>query len=143
MVCGLPGAGKTTLARRLEEDLGAVRLCPDDWLQALGFDGYDQPARGRVEALQWALAKRLLASGVSVVLENGFWVRAERERLRAEARGAGAETRLHYLDVPLAELKRRVIARNAESPAHGFIVDPNDVDVWFAAFEAPTAEELS
>lgn len=33
---GLPGAGKTTLARRLASERGAVRLTKDDWLVALG-----------------------------------------------------------------------------------------------------------
>ena len=35
------GAGKTTLAKQLEAE-GAVRMCPDEWLVALGFDIYDK-----------------------------------------------------------------------------------------------------
>jgi uridine kinase len=30
IVCGLPGSGKTTHARRLEQELCAVRFYPDD-----------------------------------------------------------------------------------------------------------------
>ena len=37
LVCGLPGSGKTTLARRLEETILAVRLCPDEWMADLGL----------------------------------------------------------------------------------------------------------
>ena len=48
LLCGLAGAGKTTLAKQLEAD-GAVRMCPDDWLMALGFDIYDKDARVAVE----------------------------------------------------------------------------------------------
>lgn len=36
LTCGLPGAGKTSLARRLAAERGAVRLTKDDWLVALG-----------------------------------------------------------------------------------------------------------
>src|SRR5205823_1352079 len=35
LTCGLPGAGKTALARRLAADRGAVRLTKDEWLWAL------------------------------------------------------------------------------------------------------------
>jgi predicted kinase len=83
-VCGLPGAGKTTLAKALEERLGAIRLSADDWLDALSLDLWDEDRRARTEALQWTLGQRLLALGVSIVIE-----RAVR---RAARGGAGAGT---------------------------------------------------
>jgi predicted kinase len=50
MICGLPGSGKTTLARRVEAESAAVRFTPDEWMAALGFHIYDE-ARDRVEAV--------------------------------------------------------------------------------------------
>ena len=44
LLCGLAGAGKTTLVKEFEGD-GAIRMCPDDWLVALAFDVYDRDAR--------------------------------------------------------------------------------------------------
>ena len=35
IVCGLPGSGKTTLAKWLEGKLRAVRLAPDEWMDAM------------------------------------------------------------------------------------------------------------
>ena len=35
MLCGLPGSGKTTLAKKLENERQAIRLCPDEWVIAL------------------------------------------------------------------------------------------------------------
>jgi predicted kinase len=35
LMCGLPGSGKTTLARRLADEIPAIRLCTDDWHAAL------------------------------------------------------------------------------------------------------------
>ena len=141
-MCGLPGAGKTTLARELESQGAGLRLCPDEWMRALGFDLYDAAARDRVEGLQRTLAMRLLAQGTSVILENGFWSATERNDYRSSAAAAGAASQVHFLDVPLAELERRIVARNAERDATGR-VDPADLAGWHAVFEAPSADELS
>lgn len=72
LVCGLPGSGKTTLARALEQDLPALRLTPDEWMARIVGDGFDETKRAAVEAVQWDVAARALALGVDVVLENGF-----------------------------------------------------------------------
>ena len=68
IICGLPGAGKTTHARRLEGEMNAVRFCPDEWMQALGITIHDERCRDNIEQLQWALAKRLLRLGQSVLI---------------------------------------------------------------------------
>jgi hypothetical protein len=142
LVCGLPGAGKTTLAKALEHEGATVRLCPDEWMIALGADAYDAQTRETVEQLQWDLAQRLLALGVSVVLENGFWRREERDRYRARAAELGAVAKIHFLDVPRAELERRLVERNTAELVDSYRVSVADLDWMSAAFEAPTAGEL-
>jgi predicted kinase len=143
LVCGLPGAGKTTLARRLERDLPALRLAPDEWMARIVGDGYDETKRAAVEAVQWELAARVLRLGVDVVLENGFWSRRERDEFRARAAALGAATRLHYLDVSREELRRRLARRNAALPPDTFRVEEAQLDLWASWFEPPTPEELA
>ncbi|WP_210187018.1 AAA family ATPase [Kaistia soli] len=142
LICGLPGSGKTTLARQLEEDGAGVRLSPDDWILALGFAIDDEEARTRVEDLQWTLAQRILAGGSSVILENGFWTREERSAYRSTALQLGAETRLHFLDVPLHELTRRLAIRNRDLPKAAQ-VDPGHLEAWSRLFERPDGNELA
>lgn len=142
ILCGLPCTGKTTLALQLERELPALRLCPDEWMSRIVGDGYDTLRRDAVNALQLDLAVRVLRLGSNVVLESGFWTRAERDEARAGARSAGAETRLHFLDAPLAELQRRALVRNADLPPHTFAVTPEDLAAWYDQIERPDAGEL-
>ena len=99
LLCGLPGSGKTTTARRLAAETGGVRFCPDEWMTALAIDLFDEPARAKVEALQWELAQELLALGQTVIIEWGVWSRVERDVARERARELGAVVELVVLDV--------------------------------------------
>src|SRR5690348_1028129 len=97
IVCGLPGSGKTTHAKQLETKLHGVRFCPDEWMDALAVDLWDEKMRARIEPLQWELGQELLALGVSVIIEWGTWGRSERDALRLRARELGAAVELHYV----------------------------------------------
>lgn len=143
LICGLPGSGKTTLAKQLAAEARAVRLSPDEWKHALGIDYYDEEARVRLEGRLWRLAQELLALRQSVVMEHGFWARQERDELRVAGRTLGAMVELHYLPAPVEELWRRLAARNAE-PGPGTVpINRSDLERWAAQFEAPDAAELA
>jgi predicted kinase len=142
VVCGLAGAGKTTLAKRLEAE-GAVRMCPDEWLIALGFDLYDADARQRTEARLWELTKELVLLGLTVVDECGVWQRWERDLRREWARQHGVPVELRFLDAPIPELTARVAARNAALPADAQRIDPNLVAFWDDRIQRPDAAELA
>jgi predicted kinase len=51
IVCGLPGSGKTAHAKLLESRLGAIRFSPDEWMDALSLDLFDEGSREKIEAL--------------------------------------------------------------------------------------------
>jgi predicted kinase len=123
-----------------------VRLTPDDWILALygaevGRDVADA-VRGSVEALQWELARRLLGLGQSVVLDFGFWTRAERAAYRREAERLGARVTVEFRDATVDELWWR-IARRPESRAGTLAISRAELETWAALFEPPTPDELS
>jgi predicted kinase len=142
LACGLAGSGKTTLAKELEAE-GAVRMCPDEWLLALGFDIYDPDARRRIEALQWELTQQLVLRGLTVVDECGVWQRWERDLRREWAREHGVAIELRFLDAPIEELTARVAERNRTAPEDAPRIDPNLVAFWDIRIERPDAAELA
>jgi predicted kinase len=133
VTCGLPGAGKTTLAKQLERDHDAIRFSPDEWMTDL----WDQPTRALIERQMWRVAQRVLALGGNVVIDFGSWARAERDELREGARRLGVAVELHYLDVPIDELVRRVDARAREGITRAHLEE------WQQLIEVPTPEELA
>jgi predicted kinase len=142
LVCGLPGSGKTTLARRLEQEIPALRLTSDEWMARIVGSGFDAEKRVAVESIQWEVAQRALTLGIDVVLESGFWKRAERDQFRRRAAELGCTATTHFLDVPRAELWRRLDERNANLPPDTFRVTKSDLDQWAREFEPPTDDEL-
>jgi predicted kinase len=139
IVCGLPGSGKTTLAKRLSSDGAAVRMNPDEWMETLGINLWDRKVRARIEALQWQISRDLLRQGVTVVIDWGTWAKVERDILRIGGRELGAAVELWYLDVEIDELWKRVSTRQLEIPP----MTRADLEAWSAQFEVPDDEELA
>ena len=139
LICGLPGTGKTTLARALAARHRGTIYSPDDWMDALGIDIWDTAMRKRIEDLQWQQAQDVLRLGGTAIIEWGTWGRSERDTLREGARAVGATAELHFLDAPPEVLHRRVTARGRENPP----LTLEDLRSYSAAIERPTAAEFA
>ncbi|GHB75821.1 ATP/GTP-binding protein [Streptomyces xanthochromogenes] len=121
LLAGLPGSGKTTIARELETR-GYLRICPDERVfEQHGHYGRDFP-RGsykiRERPILTAIAAELrdaLASGRDVVLDHGLWTLSERQEWREVGEAAGAKVTLVYLPATHEELWERIKKRNAST----------------------------
>ena len=145
ILCGKPGSGKTTYARALEADGKVIRLSADELMLALFTEGMPRPQfedkLARCKELLLALAERLLRVGVGVVLDWGFWSRAERCRVRARFEALGIPCVCLYFDVDDATLLARLDARNRALPPGTYRIDEVMFRELERYFEEPAPDE--
>ena len=142
LTVGLPGTGKTTAARRIEAEHGALRLTKDEWVKALY--GRDNPAAASdvIEGRLIRVGLRALELGIDVVIDFGLWSRDERSALRQAAAEVGAAVVLCSFELAPDEQRRRLEQRQSDAPHETWPMSAQELAEWAARIEAPTAGEL-
>lgn len=142
LTVGLPGTGKTTAARAVEAERGALRLTKDEWMKALYGSENPEQASDVIEGRLVEIALRTLELGTSVILDFGLWGKDERSSLRQAAADRGAEVVMLFCDVDLAEQRRRLDRRLAEEPHTTWPISEAELASWADIFQRPTPEEV-
>jgi predicted kinase len=145
LIVGFIGSGKTTFARRLEKETGAIRFTKDEWMVRLfgndpprvKFAEYDH----RMTHLARDMALTCLKAGASVIIDEGFWERATRDEIKQRVRMVGATPILYYLEVPREIMKARTLRRSEHPPADSFTIDEESFDHYWGFFQPPDKEE--
>ncbi|MBQ6289375.1 AAA family ATPase [Aristaeella hokkaidonensis] len=147
MTCGRICCGKSTYARKLQENRNAVVLSIDDITLTLFPEGAGEMHDTyvlRAEQYLLSLSLQILESGVDVILDWGLWTRAQRDRLRAFYTGHGVENEIHYLRLSPEEWERRIRKRNAEQnkeEPQSYYVDEGLLRKVDSLFEEPSDTE--
>ena len=147
-LCGKICSGKSTLARQLRDEFPAVVLSPDELTLGL-FDGNlggQHDAMGaRIHVYLLNKAAEIVHAGANVVLDSGFWKRADREHTARFFADRGIVLEWRFLDVDDETWRRNIAARN-ESVLQGkesaYFVDEGLLQKCLSLFEAPSNDEF-
>ena len=141
--CGLPFAGKSTLARVLAARTGARLIALDaiNGERGLGLDSKTiSPEDWDITyATAYQRVAEALAASVPVVYDETNFLRSQRDAVRAIADRAGATARLIWVTTPNAIARARWLA-NRQTGAR-FDVRDDDFNYVAARFEEPEPYE--
>lgn len=141
LTVGLPGTGKTTLARRLAQELGILRLTPDEWMAPL-FNDNDAGGRRDIHEGRMIWVAREVLRTSSVILDFGCWSPHERYAIRAIAESIGARFELRCLSIDEPARRERARVRWETTPETSFPMSEADHDRFLASYTPPSAAEL-
>jgi uncharacterized protein len=160
LVGGLPGTGKSTVARALAEQLDAALLRSDELRKEMaGMDATTSAsapyrhglyARDQVAGVYGELrdrARRLLELGVPVVIDASFTSAAERDLAAAVAAETSSSLVQLHCVVPLEVARARLAARPPESDASDATEEVleamvSDADAWPEATAVRTNDAI-
>lgn len=118
LISGLPGTGKTTLAKAFCKTAHARHFNSDLVRQTLGLRGHYRPEeKARVYAALLEKTREALLNGQTVVVDSTFYLETIRQPFRQLAFEAGAA--LHWIEVCAAEgiVRERVGQSRPDSEA--------------------------
>jgi len=143
MMCGLPFAGKSTLARALATHLDAVRLETDaiNTERGLGSNG------AAITTREWAATYReayqrleaLLRDGYTVVYDAVNYRHVQRDQLRRIARRCGVTAQVIFVATSVERARQRLELNRVQVAR--FDVRDEDFAEVANRFEPPTADE--
>lgn len=151
LICGLPGAGKTTYAEQLRNEINGVRFSIDEWNDQLfymdrdpGSDFhwfYERVQRSGLQMRETAV--QVIATGAPVIFDCGLPNRRERNIFFDWATDYGFSTSLHFLDCDEETRWMRVQSRNTEKGGtYRLDVTREMFDFMQSVWEKPNAQEM-
>ena len=143
IMCGVGFSGKSTLAKKISEHIGAVLVSQD----AMYFEKQKELNIDQDDDNQWRILLDLckekildnLKQGKSVVFDNVSAKVEHREELRQLVKLANAKTKVIFLDTPLEVQKERRLKNRETGERHD--VKQEYLDQAIKELEIPTKDE--
>lgn len=149
LICGKICSGKTHYAKNLAKEHNAVILSTDEATKALidnrQGEFYNEFAK-RVNLYLRKKAAEIAKAGTSVILDWGFWTKADRKEIKGYFADYGIETCLYYIDVSDRVWQMNIQQRNLliekGEGGHDFYVDEGLYNKVLSLFQIPDKNEV-
>ncbi len=142
LICGFLGFGKTTFAKKLEQELPAIRFTHDEIMLARYGRTPDnfQEKYKEVDDFIRQKTSQAIKNGKNVILDYGFWSKAKRAEYYNWAKTLTSNVCFYALLCDLDVARRRVIERTKNNPNELFI-DENCFNELLQQYEPLIKEE--
>jgi len=148
LICGKICCGKTTYAEKLCAENNAILLSIDEITLALFGQHCGDKHDEYVEKTEKYLLNKsleLIQMDINVVLDWGFWTKAERESVKEFYKSRNIECEFHYIDISDETWKNRLNKRNIAVLAeetNAYYIDDNLAAKFASIFEVPKEAEI-
>ncbi len=148
LICGKICCGKTTYAQKLCDENNAVLLSVDEITLALFGQHCGDKHDEYVEKTEKYLLHKsleLLSKNINVVLDWGFWTKAERQSVKEFYKSRGIESEMHFVEISDDTWKHRLNKRNMTVLAEetsAYYVDDALALKFASIFEVPGENEI-
>lgn len=149
-ICGKICSGKSYYAKQIKEKENAVILSTDeatyDLIENKQGEFYDVFSE-RVNKYLMKKAAQIVKAGCNVILDWGFWTKAERQETTKYFNQFGIDVEWHYVDVEQSRWQQLIEERNAKiqngNGGSDFYVDGGLMEKLLSKFQEPTREEMN
>ena len=148
-ICGKICSGKSYYAKQIKEKENAVILSTDE----VTFDLIDNEQgefynafAERVNKYLMKKAAQIVKAGCNVILDWGFWTKAERQEMTKYFNQFDIDVEWHYIDIEQSRWQQLIEERNRKvkngNGGSDFYVDDRLINKLLSMFEEPTSDEI-
>ncbi len=146
LLCGLPGSGKSTWSEKfVGENPNTVWYKLDkEFFKKHKSSFYGDKFQEYEDEIKKEILEKVkqdIAGNKDVILDYGFWKKADREEYKRIVTDLGAESKLLYFKCEKGILLERLNKRNSQDLTHEHKIDEKMFEVFLAKFEEPCVGE--
>lgn len=149
-ICGKICSGKSYYAKQIKEKENAVILSKDEATYELIDNKQGEFYNVFAERVNKYLMKKaveIVKAGCNVILDWGFWTKAERQETTKYFNQYGIDVEWHYVDIEQPRWEQLIEERNIKiqsgNGGSDFYVDEGLLNKLLSKFEEPTRDEIN